>query len=314
MRRLTLVVIMAVAAITGCGDDGSTALPTNSTTSTGPAVVSTTTTALATTLPPETTSTPVVTSATPEAARDLVNVYWAWTIPTARGTPERLGASLREVMTDDPLTEALRIVVGGGPDEIEQALGMTTAFPVGTRVLGVEIDGDTAVVDLTSEFTQAGGTLGEGMRLAQIVFTATQFDGIERVRFRVEGIDQEFVGTHGAEVGDGLTRDGSQDVRPAILVENPSPVVPVRSSFTVRGEANTFEANVLYRVTDDAGTVLAEGFTTASSGTGTWGTFAVDIDLPADVTGEVRLDVFESSAEDGSDINVVSYPLRIGSR
>ncbi len=302
MRLPVTSLLIAALILVSCGDDGR---------STAPSTTLTTTPTTHASVPPDTTSIPATTTTAPELVHDLVNVYWAWNIPTASGTPERLAASQREVMTDDPLTEALQIVIGGGPDETEQGLGMSTTFPTGTRLLGLETDDATAIVDLTSEFNQSRGTLGEAFRLAQIVFTVTQFDGLERVRFRVNGIDQDLVGTHGIEVGDGLTRDDFADVRPAILVESPSPVVAVAGSFTIRGEANTFEATVLYRVSDEAGSVLVEGVTTATAGTGTWGSFAVHIDLPTDAAGRVTLQVFESSAVDGAEVNVVTYPLQI---
>jgi hypothetical protein len=58
--------------------------------------------------------------------------------------------------------------------------------------------------------------------------------------------------------------------------------------------------------------VIYEGYTMATSGTGTWGTFDHMIDtLPADVNGEVVLKVFEYSPKDSEPINAVFIPLTV---
>ena len=75
------------------------------------------------------------------------------------------------------------------------------------------------------------------------------------------------------------------------------------------GTANTFEANFQYELTDADGRVIAENFVTATSGTGTRGTF--EFTVPFEFDGDGTLIVFESSAKDGSRINVAEIPLRM---
>jgi len=79
----------------------------------------------------------------------------------------------------------------------------------------------------------------------------------------------------------------------------------------VTGTANTFEANFQYELIDSDGRVIAENFVTATSGTGTRGTF--EFTVPFEFTGDGTLTVLESSAKDGSRINVTEIPLRLGS-
>ncbi len=81
------------------------------------------------------------------------------------------------------------------------------------------------------------------------------------------------------------------------------------SPLRATGTANTFEANFQYELEDDAGRVVAENFVTATSGTGTRGTF--EFDVAFDVEGDGTLVVFESSAKDGSRINIAEIPLRL---
>ena len=78
------------------------------------------------------------------------------------------------------------------------------------------------------------------------------------------------------------------------------------------GTANTFEANFQYELTDTDGLIVDQNFVTATSGTGTRGTFDFATEaftVPFDGVG--ALIVFESSAKDGSRINLVEIPLRM---
>ena len=78
------------------------------------------------------------------------------------------------------------------------------------------------------------------------------------------------------------------------------------------GTANTFEANFHYTLTDTDGLIVDENFVTATSGTGTRGTFEFTTDeytVPFDGIG--ALIVFERSAEDGSKVHIVEIPLRM---
>ena len=57
--------------------------------------------------------------------------------------------------------------------------------------------------------------------------------------------------------------------------------------------------------------VLKEGFTTATSGSGTWGTFEFDIAFDVERAGPILLSVYEISAEDGMRINETTIPLEV---
>lgn len=297
-----LCVLSVVGALAGCTKDTTEVIAEPA-----PTATDTPTPTAAPDTPPATTEP----AATPvPVPMSTVNVYWAWTIDSVPGgTPERLGAGSRTVSGTSTLRAALEALLAG-PDDVESSIAMGTQIPAGTELLDVTISGDgIATVDLSSAFEESGGTLGETVRTAQVVFTATQFESVERVRFRIDGVDREALGSHGLDVSDGLGRDDFADVRPAIMVESPSPGATVGPSFAVRGEANTFEATVEWRVLDAAGSIVAQGFTTATAGSGTWGTFDTVIDVPSGLSGQARLQVFESSAKDGRQTNIVEYPI-----
>lgn len=302
------------------GDDDTTSASTTTATTAESTTVATTTTTEA----PATTEATASTAATTTAATTttavpaettLVNVYWGWTVlnPPA-GSPERIGAGAREVAADTPVRNSLEAMFAG-VNSVEQTIGMTTSIPPGTRVLGITVDDTTATVDLSAEFAASSGSLDETMRLAQVVFSVTQFDGIDRVKFHIDGVAQDPILSHGFVVGDGFTRDDFETVRPSILIEQPYPGAEVTTPLTIRGESNTFEGTVRYAITTGGGdgVLLTEGFTTATGGMGIWGSFEVTVDLSDFASdyqpGPGSIIMWEDSARDGSQLNVVEIPI-----
>jgi sulfur relay (sulfurtransferase) complex TusBCD TusD component (DsrE family) len=125
---------------------------------------------------------------------------------------------------------------------------------------------------------------------AQIVYTLSQFAPAKKV--------------------DGRTRADFEDLTPAILVESPLPFQAVSSPLRVTGTANTFEATFEYELLDPAGKVLSHNFVTATSGSGTRGSFDFTVPFEAP-NGLGKLVVYESSAADGSRIHISEIPLSL---
>lgn len=230
-----------------------------------------------------------------------VRVYFA------RG--EHIGVALREITPTKAVATAAMQQLLAGPTAQEQAWGLATAIPAGTRLLGVEVDRGTARVDLSGEFDDGGGTLSMTMRLAQVVYTLTQFPTVQRVEFYMNGSRVDVFGGEGIVLTSPKTRADFEEVTPAILVEEPTPGATVRSPLRVRGTANTFEAMFMVSIEDASGTPVIDVPVMATSGTGTRGTF--DVSLPFTLTdpGPATLVVYEPSAKDGSPINVVRIPV-----
>jgi germination protein M len=337
-KRLFAILALALGLISfaaACGNDTDTA--SGPTTTIPTAEAPTTTETIATTTQVTTTTTTLVTTTTTTLASTtttiqattttrapvettLVNVYWGWSVlnPSA-GSPERIGAGTREVAADVPVGNSLEALFDG-LNAIEQTIGLGTSVPPGTRVLGITIDGATATVDLSAEFAGSSGTLDETVRLAQVVFTVTQFDGIERVKFHIDGVAQDPILSHGFVVGEGFTRDSFPEVRASIMIEQPSPGAEVANPLVIRGESNTFEATVRYAITSGGGdgALMTEGFTTATGGNGTWGMFEVVVDLSdfpaAYQPGPGAIIMWEDSPRDGTQVNVVEIPIVLPER
>jgi hypothetical protein len=231
----------------------------------------------------------------------VVAVYFA------RG--EHIAAGGRLVTAPAVARGAMEALLAG-PNALERGLGMGSEIPAGTRLLGINIADGLATVDLSREFESGGGSLSMTTRVAQVVYTLTQFETVDRVTIRLDGKDVDAIGGEGVPAKN-LTRDDFRDNTPLILVESPAPGAGVRSPLRVSGTSNTFEAALSWEVRDSAGKVIREGFATATSGTGTWGTFAFEVDLTGLAPGGITLVVFESSAKDGSPTNVYEVPLTL---
>lgn len=249
-----------------------------------------------------------VPAVTGTADTEVVNVYWAWSIDSvSAGTPERIAAGGRLVADATP-TAAMESLLDGLND-LEAEIGMTTTIPAATELLGVDVAGGVATVDLSGSFNESSGSLVEIVRVAQVVFTLTQFDDIDGVEFRIDGTDVDELGSHGLEATAPLTRDDFENVRAFITLERPYPGEGFASGDRLIGESNVFEGTVEYVVVDGEGRIIAEGFTTASAGSGTWGRFDVSVTFDDPLTELGGVIVWESSPEDGSQQNIVDYPI-----
>lgn len=189
--------------------------------------------------------------------------------------------------------------------------GFTTAIPYSLGSVGVTLNGRVAEVDLPAEFEAGGGTMAMTARLAQVVFTATQYPEVDSVLFKIDGEVVDIFSGEGLVLdGEPQTREDYVDILPFIFLDTPAIGSTVNSPVTLGGMANVFEATVSYEIVA-SGQLLASGFTTASCGTGCWGEFAVDVDfsVPAQTPGEIVL--YEESAQDGSRINEIRYPVTL---
>jgi hypothetical protein len=196
---------------------------------------------------------------------------------------ERVWPVRREV---DDVQKALDFLVAGPTEQEETELEATTAIRVGGIELEVESTEDgVATLSSSGDLTAAA--------LAQIVYTATQFADVESV----------------ALDGRSYTRADFEEQTPSVLVESPLAFDIVSSPIVVTGTANTFEATFNYEIVNVNDFVIDGDFVTATSGSGTRGTFELTSEFVLEAAGPGALVVFELSAEDGTRIHEVSTPL-----
>jgi germination protein M len=227
----------------------------------------------------ERTVTETVTGTVPSEAPAVVTVFFlrdGKVAPITRSTVvgNDLAASAMQELLDGPT-----------PNDV----GIATAIPESVEAGSTELAGDMVIVGLTPEPKDPAAR-------AQIVYTLTALPNVKRVSFG-----------GGTPVG----RKAFEKQTPAILVESPLPGEEVEPGFEVTGTANTFEATFNYELVGASGNVLSKNFVTATSGSGTRGTFAFPVPYEAEPqAGTLR--VFELSAANGSRINESEIPLQLG--
>lgn len=221
----------------------------------------------------------------PAAERPTSTPTQSTAVPTTTAAQQML-LELFFIAPDGKLVAAPRAVdatpaPGGAAlrELVDAPDGATTQVPGGLQL---------TIADGRAHVT--GATL-DGAALGQVVYTLTSFPTVRSV--------------------DGQTRADVEDFAPAILVEHPDPGDTVTSPLHVTGTANTFEATFNYRLEDASGNVLAKDFVTATSGSGTRGTFDFSVPFTVDAPQNGTLAVFELSAEDGSVFHERDIPLRL---
>jgi hypothetical protein len=175
--------------------------------------------------------------------------------------------------------------------------GFSTSVPPGLDSVGITLNGRVAVVDLPAEFEAGGGTMAMATRLAQVVYTATQFPKVDSVLFMIDGQVVEVFSGEGLILDGPQTREDYHDILPYIFLDTPAIGSIAPSPAYITGTANVFEATVSYEIVDAEGNILNSGFTTATCGTGCWGEFRVEVpyDVPVQTQGEIV--VYEESPE-----------------
>jgi hypothetical protein len=200
-----------------------------------------------------------------------------------------------------------------GPAPEERVRGLGTALPPGTKLLGIAIHDGVATIDLTSEYQSGAGSRSMQMRLAQVVYTLTQFPTVQKVRFRLDGSPVNVFSSEGITLDHPVGRSDYADLLPAIVVGKPAPGDQVTSPVTVSGTADVFEANVTVEVLDAAGKVVGHEFTTASCGTGCRGSFSVDVPYQVAHKQEGTIVVHDDDAAGtGTPPHSVRVPVTLG--
>jgi spore germination protein GerM len=197
-----------------------------------------------------------------------------------------------------------------GPSDAETSDGLTTAVPGGTTLLGLSIADKIATVNLSSGFASGDDQQSLTQRVAQVVYTLTQFDTVMTVRFQLDGNDVDAIGENDeVALKDPVGRSDFEDVTPAIFLDSPAPGDTVDNPVELIGTANTFEAAFTINILDSNGNVLTEQHAQATSGSGTRGTFDIKVPYKVDqkIAGTILL--FEVSAKDGSKTNRVEVPV-----
>ena len=277
---LGAVLVLVGASIVACGGGPSATRPTTASTTT-----TTTTTAL---------------------GQVTISLY------LLRG--DKIGVSHRQIPATPAVGSAALEALLAGPNATEKAANLHTDIPVGTRLLGLRISAGVATVDLDATYASGGGSLSMTARLAQVVYTLTQFPTVVTVRFEMDGRLVKVFGGEGIMIDHPMSRLDPTiiGVVPFILLESPAVGDSVHSPLHITGISNTFEATYNVQLVDSKGAVVVDSFGTATAGTGTWGTFDASFPYVTSTSGTGTLRVFSMSPKDGSHVNEVDLSLQVG--
>lgn len=174
-RSLPLIaalVLLTVACVPGGTTDAGPVTTQSSSGTTQPGASSTT--------PPEPdapTSTTLTTVPTDERFLDIYLIKDAsYAVAVTRAVPVAPAVA----------TNAMLALIAG-PTEDERDEGLSSAIPADTLLLGIVIEDGLATIDLGREFESGGGSFGMLSRLAQVVYTLTQFPTVNSVQFHLDG-------------------------------------------------------------------------------------------------------------------------------
>ncbi|HYO44356.1 MAG TPA: GerMN domain-containing protein [Candidatus Limnocylindrales bacterium] len=222
---------------------------------------------------------------------------------------EGLVPVLREVPETRGVASAAMAALLAGPRgaELQASPAMSTAIPDGTTLRGVTVENGVATVDLSGDFATGGGTFSVMARLAQVVYTLTQFSTVDAVLFELDGVPVTTFSSEGLILDGPVGRADARDMLPAIFLDRPAWGASAGNPARISGLANVFEATFRVQVLDAGRNVLADEQVMATCGTGCWGTFKQDVAYSVTKAQYGTLRVFEPSAKDGLPINVVEY-------
>jgi hypothetical protein len=215
-------------------------------------------------------------------------------------------------------TAAMKALLAG-PSAKERAAfpQIVTLIPAGSKLLGIEISGGLATVDLSAEFASVSsddawdlGMFSLRGRLAQVVYTMTQFTTVDRVSFKLDGKPVKVFVSDEIVLDKPVTRATYRDrYLPLIFVDRPAWGAALLNPGRVTGLANVFEAQFRVAVLDGNDKVLVDAPVLASCGTGCWGRFEVTLSYDVSSAQWGTLRVWDISEYSGKPVAGREYPV-----
>ena len=217
---------------------------------------------------------------------------------------------LRTVPKSAAVAAAAMEALLAGPTAVESGdRQITSAVPDGTRLLGVTIKSGVGTVDLSTEFDSGGGTASMQYRLAQVVYTLTQFGTVKSVVFKIDGETVTVFGSEGIVLDGPVGRADYYDQLPSIFVDRPAYRAAIGNPARVTGNANVFEATFRVAILDSAGKTLVDEQVMATCGTGCRGTFDVTLKYSVTKAQYGTLRAYNLSAKDGTPEDIRDYSV-----
>jgi spore germination protein GerM len=203
MKRSVLLISVLALVVAACAPSGTTdagPVTTQPTITTVPATSSTTS---------PTPQSSTTTSTTVPAEEQFLNIYLikdaSYAVAVTRAVPA----------TPQVATNAIRSLLAG-PTAEERDEGLSSAIPEDTLLLGIVIEDQLATIDLGREFESGGGSFGMLSRLAQVVYTLTQFPTVNSVNFKLDGEPITVFSGEGILLEEPVTRGDYASILPLV--------------------------------------------------------------------------------------------------
>lgn len=133
---------------------------------------------------------------------------------------------LRSVPREAETRRELIEVLVAGPNDDELAAQYSTFIPPTTEVLGSRTQGQVITIDLSGGITELSGQ-NLAQAVAQIVYTASELEGVEAVQLRVDGEELAWPKANGETTSDPLR---IYDYPNLVVTAQPDfPAVPAQS-------------------------------------------------------------------------------------
>jgi sporulation and spore germination protein/immunoglobulin-like protein involved in spore germination len=258
----------------------------------------------------EPSATPASPSARPSPTPAGSSVVRAYFVLAGQPGSQGLVPYLFEVpRTEAVATAAMNALLSGSPTTRDGFQPISSAIPAGTKLLGLTIANGVATADLSGEFAAGGGTASSQYRLAQVVYTLTQFPTVDKVLFKVDGRVVTVFGSEGIVLDGPVGRSRFYDQLPTIFVDRPAFGAALGNPGRVAGSAQgLFEATFRITLLDGSGRTVADQQAMAACFCDS-GAFDVTVayTVPKAQWGTLR--VWDGSARDGTPENVREYPV-----
>jgi spore germination protein GerM len=204
---------MASLGLAACGGGGTAPTTTKATTTTAPSGSSTSIAGATTTTP---------------TAPVTVSLHWI------RGG-QWLGVSHRSIRATLSVESAAVNALFGGTTGTEASAGLASVVPAGSKLLGLSIAHGIAAANFNSMFASGGGSFSMQARIAQVVFTLTQFPTVQKVLFQLNGVTATTFGGEGLILNHPVSRGDEVSLLPPIFLE---PLARDRLGQHVRGKVS----------------------------------------------------------------------------
>jgi hypothetical protein len=249
-----------------------------------------------------TTTNPSVTTTTKAGTTTTVPPVVEETLFFTRGT--MLGVAHRAVTSpSDPRYLTMEALLAG-PTASETAAGLSTAMAPGTALRGIEVASGVAVVNLSQQFALPGPADVLSARLAQVVYTLTNFPNVSKVEIEIGKI--QLLSFAGVDLSKPVGRAQVTAAVPPVLLVSPAVGDSEQGTLVVSGLTSVVGVYQL-SLTDSQGQLLVSVTNSGVVG----GTFSQTIPFTVTSSQTATLSLFAKPTSATVPSQSVSFSLPI---